>query len=428
MMADNNEIDKRFSKLISTVEKGNILPDKQFLAQLRERSAKEFEAYSAESDNYSQTETISIWRIIMNSKTTKLGLAAAVVLAVLLGVSQLLGPGTSTGVAFAEVINNFRRSGYTFSYQVEHEGSVSGSGTAMVLEPGLTRVSIDAGQFSGMAIVTDSINDKLYWVNRNSQIIGDNEIPRAEGFNFSMGSVDALWNLRDGTEESLGKKELDGIQVEGFRVRERLEKKKLDQIIDVWANIETGLPVEIEISVDMPSEQEEDIRVVLSSFEFDVEMDPKLFGLAPSEDTTPAVSDELVVYPGKGIGELDFGMDAKEIMRVFGEPDLKLGENIFQYPGLAIVTSESGQVRNITCGDLKGHDSPHVRLCKYRTAEGIGVGSSEADITGAYGKPSARRADEGGKVRLGYRELGAGFLLHNDSVHAMSFSWPKKER
>ena len=86
-MANNNEKDKRFSKLLSTVEKGNVLPDKQFLAQLRERSAIEFEAYSSKSDNYPQTETISIWRIIMNSKITKIAAAAVIILAVVFSIT-----------------------------------------------------------------------------------------------------------------------------------------------------------------------------------------------------------------------------------------------------------------------------------------------------------------------------------------------------
>ncbi|MHC4214775.1 MAG: LolA family protein [Planctomycetota bacterium] len=428
MMVNNNEKDKRFSKLLSSIEKGNVLSDKQFLDQLREQSVEEFEAYSAQSDNYPQTEKNSIWRIIMKGTMPKLAIAAVVALIVLLGISQLLGPSTSTGVAFAEVIDNFRRSGYTFTYRVEHQGTTNGSGSAMILEPGLKRMSFDSGHLSGLAIVTDSIKDKMYWVNRNGQIIGDDQIPETGGFDFSMEPVDSLWNLRDGTEQSLGVKELDGIQVEGFRVRERLKKRELDQIIDVWADIETSLPVEVEISVETPSGQESDTMIVFSNFEFDVEIDPSLFGMTESEDTTPAESTALMVYPGKGIGELDFGMDAKQIKRVLGEPDFKMGDNIFQYPGLAIATSQTGQVRNITCGDLGKHNSPHVRLCKYRTAEGIGMGSSESDITTAYGKPSARRADEGGKVRLVYRNLGAGFFLHNNSLHAMSFSWLRKER
>ena len=92
MMADNNEKDKRFSKLLSSIEKGKVLPDKQFLAQLREQSAKEFEAYSAESENYSQRETISIWRIIMKSRITKFTTAAVIIIAVMIGIKCVFAP------------------------------------------------------------------------------------------------------------------------------------------------------------------------------------------------------------------------------------------------------------------------------------------------------------------------------------------------
>ena len=83
MNTDNNKKDKRFSKLLSTIEKGKVLPDKQFLAQLREKSVEEFETYSTESKDHSQAEIISIWRIIMKSRITKIAAAAVIIIAIL---------------------------------------------------------------------------------------------------------------------------------------------------------------------------------------------------------------------------------------------------------------------------------------------------------------------------------------------------------
>ena len=71
-MTDNNRKDERFCKLLSTIEKGKVSPDKQFLGQLREKSLKEFEACSVESKEHLQTKTISIWRIIIKSRITKI--------------------------------------------------------------------------------------------------------------------------------------------------------------------------------------------------------------------------------------------------------------------------------------------------------------------------------------------------------------------
>ena len=97
MMTSSSEKDKLFSQLLSTVEKGKVLPDKQFLNQLRDRSAKEFEAYAAESKTNSQT-TISIWRIIMKSRITKL--AAAVFILIIAGV----GVGVLSQIAKRDVV------------------------------------------------------------------------------------------------------------------------------------------------------------------------------------------------------------------------------------------------------------------------------------------------------------------------------------
>jgi len=123
MMTNNNEKDKRFSKLLSTVEKGKVLPDKQFLAQLQEQSAREFEAYSARNGTHSQTATISIWRIIMKKPITKIAAAAAVILIAVLGISLLQNSAT-TAYAIEQTIEVGQDVRYLHFYYVSPDSNI----------------------------------------------------------------------------------------------------------------------------------------------------------------------------------------------------------------------------------------------------------------------------------------------------------------
>ena len=72
---------------------------------------------------------------------------------------------------------------------------------------------------------------------------------------------------------------------------------------------------------------------------------------------------------------------------------------------------QDGKVFSISCVRYSP-DHPDVKSCEYKTAEGIGIGSTESDILTAYNEPTEKR-DSGYLI---YRDLGLGFQLENDQV------------
>lgn len=126
------------------------------------------------------------------------------------------------------------------------------------------------------------------------------------------------------------------------------------------------------------------------------------------------------IQPGIGVGKVKFGMSFVELKDVLGKPD-------FDVKGLAHVYSDLGiqvlirddKVISVIC--LQNFpDAPEFKSCKYRTAEGIGIGSTEPDILAAYNEPSSRRSG-----RLTYKELGLAFGLENDQIQMISTELPR---
>jgi len=93
MKAQNDKQEKkRMSLLLSAVDHGANEPDRQFLDKLKEQSTAEFLAFSTNSNKQSEkTIPISIWKIIMKSRITKLAAAATIVVAVLTCIYYFVG-------------------------------------------------------------------------------------------------------------------------------------------------------------------------------------------------------------------------------------------------------------------------------------------------------------------------------------------------
>lgn len=364
----------------------------------------------------------------------KLAVAATVLLAIVLGFCLM---DKSGGVAFADILENLQQRGYTFTYWVAQEdGELKRMGRGMVLQPGLIRYDMPDDQQKGLAIVTDAINRKTRWVTIAGKDIGEVEMPKEaqndpnwynSTRNFMLGPVEELWRLVDGTEESLGKATKDGVDVVGYRVERTFEFRgqKGTFIYTIWANASTAMPHELMMETRDPTGKEEGFDTVFRDFDFDAEIDESLFGLGPSQEPEDVNEDLFIIQPGVGMGELLFGADQAEITEILGEPDFMLGDELYQYTGLVVVARE-GNIYSFQCGDAKGPGTRHSEQCPCRTAEGIGVGSSEQEIIAAYGEPTHRSTNRQGDARIGYRSKGMGLLLRDDKVYLMSFGVPKQ--
>ncbi|MBW8035392.1 MAG: hypothetical protein FVQ79_07125 [Planctomycetes bacterium] len=289
MKTDSNNKDIRFSKLLSTVEKGKVLPDRQFLDQLRDKAIEEFEIYSVESEDQLEAATTSIWRISMKSSITKIAAAAVLIIAVLIGINQFGGSVDVSSVAFGQVLEYFQGSSYsfdlTFATVIEDEDRISEAYTsrAKVWEMGKMRFDCsENGKIGSISSIADfNTGRSLLLFHHNKTAVTKKESVLSNAgvkgiFSFCSKPVENLWNLRDGTEEQLGEKEIDGQRVTGFRVFQK--DKYFEYDITIWADFESGAPRLVEVMAN-PLEDYLSVKWTMENFDLDVELDEGLFSL-----------------------------------------------------------------------------------------------------------------------------------------------------
>lgn len=301
-MTDSNNKDIRFSKLLSTVEKGKVLPDRQFMDQLRDRSLEEFETYSVESEDQSTAETTSIWRVIMNSGISKIAVAAVLIIAVLIGINQFGGSVNISSVAFGQVLEYFQGTSYsfdlTFETVIEEQDSQAYTSRAMVWEMGKMRFDLlGNGIVGSVSSITDfNTRRSLLLFHQNKTAVTRKESVLFDAgvkgiFSFCSKPVENLWNLRDGTEEQLGEKEIDGQRVTGFRVFQKDQYFEYD--ITIWADFESGAPALVEITAKPLEDSYPSIKWTMEKFDLDVEPDEELFSLDVPAGYTLAYQENL---------------------------------------------------------------------------------------------------------------------------------------
>lgn len=382
----------------------------------------------------------NIWRIIMKNRITKLATAAVIIIAVFIGINQFGGSIDGASVALADILENLQQRGYTFTYWSRQEdGELKEMGSGMVLQPGLIRWDIPEEQWHGLAIVIDAINHKMRWVTTTGKDLGEAQIPKEiqddPNFyditqNFMLGTVEELWGLVDGTEQSLGSDTKDGVDVVGYRVERTFEFRgqKGTFIYTIWANASTAMPHEVTIEITDPTGKEEAFDTLLTDFDFDAAIDESLFGLGQSEEPEDVNDDLFIIQPGVGMGMLCFGDDSSKIEEFVGIPEFAQGGVFFVYPGFMVV-AQRGEVYKIICGDDKGSNGRYK--CPCRTLKGIAIGSTEQAVIQAYGQPNTKLHDSSqysGATQWLYREKGMTIAIVNNRVYMMGFQKPIKKR
>ena len=99
--------------------------------------------------------------------------------------------------------------------------------------------------------------------------------------------IASLWNLRAGTEERLGEKEIDGQIVTGFKFSQK--DKDFEYDIAIWADKQKDAPYLVEIiSKSITDKSSHGTKWTAKNFNLDVELDEKLFSLEVPEGYTLA--------------------------------------------------------------------------------------------------------------------------------------------
>jgi len=364
----------------------------------------------------------------MKATWVKYAIAAMIIGCVTLGMLWM----SPSSTAFAQVLEHLQKRGYRFTYwQQDPNGTQNKLGQAIVLQPGLLRWDMPGDQWQGLALVFDTIRDETRWVTLEGKNLGTVDVPElmSSDLNIFSQPIETLWNLADGNEIPLGDETMDGVKVTGFSTEQTLEfKGEKGQIMyTIWANTETGVPHEVHMEIEA-STGEKNV-MVYRDFDFDTAIDETLFGLGPETPVEVPNDGRFVIKPLAGMGELNLGDSPEKIELALGKPDFKMGDTIFQYGGF-VVNVRDGKVYTIMCGDATGADTRFVKHCFCKTAEGIGMGSTEQDIKTAYGEPD-RKVDNHplkGGFALAYRAKGLVFGLYNNKVHFIQIQTPRPPR
>jgi hypothetical protein len=272
--------------------------DKRISSFLQEQSSAEFLASSTDKILQSEKKsTISLWRIIMKSRITKLAVAAVIIMAVLIGINYFGGPIDGTSVAFADVVQPLLTAETgTFKMTIDVVASSLdwinyGDEPVQTIEvmfvgTGRTRWNIPTGE----TLVANMQEGKVMILMpakkeaKLMQVGPPGLIPRHNRFNKLLALkplIEYALETEDESVEFLGEREIEGLTVIGYYV----PGPEHHGNITIWADSETKLPVQIEQSMGTET-------AVISEILYNVELDESLFSIQSPEGYSVPASEE----------------------------------------------------------------------------------------------------------------------------------------
>ena len=232
--------------------------------------------------------TAGIWRMIMKSKITKLAASAVIIIAVLVGTYHFNGSIDGTSAAFASVLENIQKHNYKFELVVQTidraKVSSSFSMQAMIMEPGRMRLdwSSPIGKISSISDLASQKTLILFHENK-AGVMGEDSVIKSNTGILSLCTrpIANLWNLRNGSEENLGTKEMGGLPATGFRVIQEDNYFKYDMAI--WAESSSGKPVQVEIVAIPKGTEQRELKWIMKDFEINAQVNDALFSFEVPE-------------------------------------------------------------------------------------------------------------------------------------------------
>ncbi len=280
----------------------------------------------------------NIWRIIMKSRITKLAAAAVIIIAVLIGINQFGGSIDGASVAWGEVVKNveqIRTSIYRSKTSIEGLSYVKGG--ALQETEGYEYYSAEYGMRrdkyeNGTIIAVE------HWIPAERAIVTIN--PQTKTYSrrfFTEEEFRDKFKKREPKEiikhfmtfeyTELGRKTINGVEVEGIEVNDpkvMLESLFESVVVRLWVDVETNLPVRIEMR-GAASNRSVKCEQVVDVVELDGEVEASMF--------EPNIPGDYTLFSEAEINNKNEGL-AVQGLRIFAE--ITDG----QYPSsLAIVTA-----------------------------------------------------------------------------------------
>jgi hypothetical protein len=259
---------------------------------LRDRWRKEVLQAHVGANHHSplQTETRpalrepTLRRMIMRNSYVKLSLAAVVILAVVLGVTEFLGPGGKSGVAWGQVLEKAEQAP-TVVFDMTREISYPQGRT--LVSPSKNYISEEYGYKSEVYYggTLFQLKYRLYRQKVAYNIRPDrkqywrSEYSDEEAVERSRMDDPRAWlkAILSSEYTKLGRTTINGVTVEGIEYK-WAGKTGGDNVMRLWVDVETNLPVRIEREGLAREEgQMRPVKYVMENFEWNVPLDESLF-------------------------------------------------------------------------------------------------------------------------------------------------------
>jgi hypothetical protein len=203
---------------------------------------------------------------IMKNRITKLATAAVVIIAVIVSVHWFVGPTGGTSIVFADVLEQIRTfRPYVYKQTIQYETRPDSIKQVMHFSLSRRREIWGDGSIWVFDMSEKPVRILTLYPNKKQAI----EMTLTDmGPAKDPDLLRILVGRQDGTEEDLGISEIDGRNVKIFHSPDKTND------FTVWADMETGLPVRIELFQEQLKR-----TIVMEEFEFDRDFDEALFSV-----------------------------------------------------------------------------------------------------------------------------------------------------
>jgi outer membrane lipoprotein-sorting protein len=251
-------------------------------------------AHKKTMDSTSAPTRPSVRSIVMGNSYVKLALAAVVVLAVVLGLSEFLAPGGKSGVAWAQVLE-----------KTEHVPVVIFDMTAEITEsqgrklvmPSKNYVAGDYGTRSDTYLDGNLMAIKYRLPNK--KVAYQVRVDQKKYWRFDLRDEEAakgrdaddprtwLKMILSRAYTKLGRATINGVAAEGIE-SSPAEMVGQDGVVRLWVDVETNLPVRIEVEMrEREGGRMKPQKFVMENFQWNAHLDESLFEPNIPADYTP---------------------------------------------------------------------------------------------------------------------------------------------
>ena len=225
----------------------------------------------------------TIRRFIMKSPITKLAFGATIIIVLFLTLYIADGPDMTT-VALGEVLQNVEQiKYYTFRHKVssktnagtlEETSKATDRITYISTEYGLRHDVYENGQLTGILYVPSSGTDVTYVMPLTKQYSITTMSEEYMEENTRVSPSGLIKEFMSYEYRNLGRKEIDGVEVEGIEVNESGFYGFESTVGRLWINTETNLPVRMEIEGLWGATEN---TIITYDYNWDAELDPSIF-------------------------------------------------------------------------------------------------------------------------------------------------------